>query len=331
MQSILYLIIILSAFSGFVLAFYIRHKKRSHEKMICLVGSNCDNVIYSPYSRFFEIPVELLGMFYYGVIAVLYTIFIVFPSFVSPFLIFGVLAMSMAAFLFSLYLTFIQAFALKQWCTWCLTSAGLCTIIFFSALFLSKFGFIDLLAQHRDVVTIFHVLGVALGLGAATITDIFFFKFLKDYKISEFEAEIMHTLSQIIWFALGVIVLSGIGLYLPESERLLASSKFLTKLVVVSIIIINGALLNLIVAPQLIKITFGGKHAHKSGELHRERKIAFALGAVSVASWYSAFILGSLKSIPISFPYLVGLYILLLFGAIIGSQFVERVFVKRED
>lgn len=326
-----HIILIFAAFGGFLLSFYIRHKKRSHEKMTCPLDSDCDAVIYSEYSRFFGIPVEILGLLYYGLVAVSYALFLVIPALASPLVVFSVLALTTAAFLFSLYLTFIQAFALKQWCAWCLMSAGLCTIIFATVLGVSEFGFVSLLGRYHELILIGHFLGVALGLGGATITDIFFFKFLKDFRISEWEADVMHTFSQVIWFALALLVLTGLGLYLHEAEELNQSAKFLVKMIVVAIIIVNGAFLNLLVAPQLVKISFGEKHKQRPGELHRERRIAFALGAISIVSWYSAFILGMLRELPLEFSSLLLIYLFILGGAIAASQFMERFFIKQAN
>ncbi|MDP3731164.1 MAG: vitamin K epoxide reductase family protein [bacterium] len=324
-----YYISILAALGGFFLAFYIHRKKTAHRPLVCPLKSNCDAVIHSRYSKFFGIPVELLGMFYYVLVAASYVIFLKFPELMPSVVVFGVLFMTSAAFVFSLYLTFIQAFVLKQWCTWCLMSAGLCTVIFVSVLSGSGFGPVSLLAEHKVIVMILHVFGVALGLGGATISDLFFFKFLKNFRISEEEADIMHTLSQVIWFALAIIVLSGLGLYFPKAEILNQSPKFLVKMLIVGVIIANGTLLNLLISPRLVKISFAEKHEHQSGKLHHIRRLAFSLGAVSFVSWYSAFILGMLRSVPISFWQLFGLYSLVLALAITGSQIMERVLVRR--
>lgn len=89
----------------------------------------------------------------------------------------------------------------------------------------------------------------------------------------------------------------------------------------------------------LIFAAFGGfllsfciRHKkHQPDELHRERKIAFALGAISVVSWYSAFILGVLRKLPIEFSLLLLIYLFILGSAVIGSQFMERSFVKRAN
>ena len=41
-----------------------------------------------------------------------------------------------------------------------------------------------LLSVYRPLILILHILGVVLGLGGAIISDIFFFKFLRDFLIS---------------------------------------------------------------------------------------------------------------------------------------------------
>ena len=324
-----YVIIIFIAFAGFLLAAYIRHKKVSKETLICPLRANCDTVIFSDYSKFFGIPVELLGMAYYLTIAVAYGVFVSVSAEMPQLLVFGVFSATVGAFLFSLYLTFVQAFALKQWCTWCLISASICTVIFGLAILASSYDPTMILREYRAVILILHLIAAAIGLGTATITDVFFFKFLKDFKISELEASVLNALSQVIWFALALIILTGIGLYLPASERLLDSSKFLVKMIVVAIIVVNGAFLNLLISPKLVHISFGGSHEHQSGELHKLRKLAFALGAISSTSWYSAFILGAIRQPPLSFSQLLGVYLALVAVAVIGSQIMERVFAKK--
>ena len=140
-----YLGIILLSVGGFLIAAYIRSHKKTGQTLICPAGTTCDTVIHSDYSRFFGIPVEFLGMAYYGIIAVSYGIFLVRPELAYPTVDFLLLGLSLVALLFSVYLTFIQAFTLRQWCTWCLISAAFSTAIFFLALAGSGYGFIELL------------------------------------------------------------------------------------------------------------------------------------------------------------------------------------------
>jgi uncharacterized membrane protein len=259
-MTISYVIIIFVAFSGFLLAAYIRHKKVSKETLVCPLRSNCGTVIFSDYSRFFGVPVELLGMAYYLIVAVVYGVFLAAPISMPQFVVFGIFSMTIAAFLFSLYLTFIQAFALKQWCAWCLVSAGFCTVIFLLTVFVSPRSPIMLFETYHELIAVFHVLAVTMGLGGATITDVLFFRFLRDLRISEQESEVLNVLSQVIWFGLAFLVITGIGLFLPEAEYLLSSSKFLVKMVVVSVILINGLFLNLLISPKLVPMSFGESH-----------------------------------------------------------------------
>jgi uncharacterized membrane protein len=289
------------------------------------LNGSCDEVTRSRYSRFFGVPVELLGVLYYGGVSAFYIFYkLVFGVAIHPTTLFITSAVTCFAFIFSLYLVFIQSFVLRKWCTWCLFSAGFSTLIFIVVMSSVQIDFIALLAKYRTVVIVLHALAAAVGLGTATITDVFFFRFLKDYRISKDEHELMTTLSNIIWCALGIMVVTGIGLFLPKADIFLHSSKFLLKMTALLVIIVNGGFLNLLISPKMMELDFTGAHDHEKGELRFMRKLSFALGAISITSWYLVFMLGLLKSIPLDYRLAVVLYVALLFGAIGMSQVVER-------
>lgn len=320
---------ILFSIAGLVLALYIYTTKRNKAKiLVCPIGGHCDAVVHSKYSKFLGFPVELLGVGYYLFIALIYGLSLFGLVVWSDVFLFFVIAFSVLAFLFSVYLVFIQAFTLRNWCTWCLFSAGFTTFIAVLAVFGASFDLLALLAEYKGVVVFFHALAAAVGVGATTVTDVLFFKFLKDFKISHNEKAIMDTMSHIIWIALGILIITGVGLYLPASERLLDSSKFLVKVVAVVVITLNGLLLNFIISPWLTKLDFEDKHPEK-GEPRLFRKLSFASGAVSISSWYVVFLLGSIRSIPVSFRVGLLLYIVVVFSAIAGSQGYERYLVKK--
>lgn len=319
---------IIFGLAGLTVAGYVYIKKKTAQPMVCPLNGECEMVTTSRYSKFFGLPVELMGIFYYGLIILVYVLHNLIPWLLSDTIIFLLTGVTIGAFVFSLYLIFIQAFVLKKWCTWCLFSAGFSTFIFITAVFGAQIDLSAFLAEYRTVIIVLHALSAAVGLGAATVTDVFFFRFLKDYRISAGENGMMKILSNIIWFALGMIVVTGVGLFIPESERLLDSAKFLTKVVAVGVVIVNGIFLNLLVAPRLVDITFRESHDHKSGELHFLRKLSFALGAVSIVSWYTIFILGSIKSIPLSVGAAIALYALLLCFAVTASQLMDKKMVR---
>ncbi|MEK7615266.1 MAG: vitamin K epoxide reductase family protein [Patescibacteria group bacterium] len=120
---------------GFCIAAYIAHKKhKKTEHFVCPMRGNCTAVVHSDYSKFFGIPVEILGMIYYGLVVLGYLGHTI--TYESLLLIpLGLL--SMFAVLFSVYLTWVQVFVLRKLCTWCLISAFITCVIF--VLFLKMF------------------------------------------------------------------------------------------------------------------------------------------------------------------------------------------------
>ncbi|PCI21372.1 hypothetical protein COB64_00620 [Candidatus Wolfebacteria bacterium] len=322
--------IILFSMVGFFISFYIHHKKKTDTPLVCPLGADCDTVVRSDYSKFIGIPIESLGMIYYGLIALGYAVVVLFPGFLPQAAVFALIVLTVLAFMFSLYLIAIQAFVFRYWCTWCIYSAFISTIILIATFFSSEYGFVSLLQDYRSIIIVVHALSAAIGLGAATVTDILFFKFLKDYKISEKEADIMSTVSQVIWFALGMLVISGLGIYVTNIEIFNASMKFLVKSFGVGVIIVNGIFLNLYIAPKLVQISFGKPHDHTERELNIFRKLAFALGSISLVSWYTVFILGAVLHSLTTPSNLFGIYFGLLALGLILSQIMERRFVKRK-
>ncbi len=124
----LYRIIIILGLAGVILANYIHTTKQGKKKLICPLRSNCEKVVTSQYSYINGVPVELLGMYYYAFISVAYalTIALYWPSFVFTILFY----ISASAVVFSVYLISLQAFVIKEWCSWCLLSGAISLIIF---------------------------------------------------------------------------------------------------------------------------------------------------------------------------------------------------------
>lgn len=132
--SIIQIVISLLGLAGFFLANYIRRQKTHGEALVCPIGSSCTRVVNSEHSTLLGIRIELIGMVYYGLIAVLYAGMVFVPALATDWIVALVLGATVSAFVFSMYLTGLQAFVLKEWCTWCLISMAICTTIFFLAL-----------------------------------------------------------------------------------------------------------------------------------------------------------------------------------------------------
>ncbi len=126
-------VFILGSIGFWVASHVYKHKKRA-QPLVCPIQFDCNTVINSDYSKFFGIPVEIMGMLYYGLIALAYLGLVLAPSVWAYEMVVVLTVISLAAFIFSLYLIWIQIFALKKGCSWCIFSAILSTLIFFLAL-----------------------------------------------------------------------------------------------------------------------------------------------------------------------------------------------------
>lgn len=294
MEIITFLKIILIALGlgGFGISFYIFKKKRAKKVLACPIGADCDSVVHSDFSKFFGVPLEIIGLFYYGLVIVSYLLFLTLPDLAYPSVAFAIIAVSATALMFSAYLTFIQAFSLRQWCTWCLGSAVISFFVFIISIFSTDIGFLSLMEENYGAFITLHLLGMSLGIGGAVISNVLFLKFLKDCRISKFEADVIKTLSQIMWFALAVLVLSGIGLYVPEAGDIGNSSVFLVKFTAVFFIIVAGAMLNLIISPRMIKKSLEGESSGAKVGYGLYGKISFALGGALMSSWIFILVLG---------------------------------------
>lgn len=329
MADIIFLITVVVSFLGLGIASYIYKTKRKKEVLVCPLEGSCDSVVQSSYSKFIGVPVELMGAAYYGVTGLGYLLIAIDVIPYTPMISFLSVLFAVSGALFSLYLVAIQGFVLREWCTWCLGSAFISFLIAILSVYGSGLGFIPVLVEYKKVIIILHALAAALGVGGALITDIFFFKFLKDYRIAGSEAETLQTFSQIMWVALTGLLVTGALLFLTNIDGYLASSKFITKMLAVLVVGLNGGVLNLVISPRIQEITFGGKHAHHDGELARLRRVAFATGAISISSWLLVFVLGSLRSIPYTTGTGISLYVLVLLLAVVGSQVYAQILSRK--
>ena len=125
------IIIIILAIIGFAVSFYIHYHKSSDTHLSCVIGKNdCNKVVNGKYSKFIGVNNEVLGMLYYGFMAFVYLSAFSFPIFQIWHNTLIITAITGVAALFSVFLTLIQIFKLKEFCEWCLISAGISILIF---------------------------------------------------------------------------------------------------------------------------------------------------------------------------------------------------------
>ena len=115
------------SFTGFVDAAYVTVKAYLSSPLNCLVFENCSQVINSSYAKIFGAPISLLGAVFY------LTIFLLSVYYVDVkrgWVLKAIFCLTAFGFIFSLYLLYVQAFLLNQFCLYCLVSALISLILF---------------------------------------------------------------------------------------------------------------------------------------------------------------------------------------------------------
>lgn len=182
-------------------------------------------------------------------------------------------------------------------------------------------SFIEFFENSRRLFLTLHVFSVVLGMGAALVSDYLFSQFASDFKINKTEHRTFKKLSLLVWFAFYAIVFSGVGVFFSDVVKYSNSSKFLAKMTIVFIVIINGYLMRRLLEPVLHKLNF--KDDFKIHKLSL-RKRAFILGAISASSWLSAFLLAMLKILPYTYGQIMRMYLVVVLFAIVVSQVAEH-------
>lgn len=182
----------------------------------------------------------------------------------------------------------------------------------------------------NNILVIIHLIGLALGVGGATASDFFFFKSIRDKKITTSEFSFLHAASRLVWAGLIILFLSGVGfivmnqLQFPGSA-LLYTEKMKVKLMIVGLIFLNGLIMHLFFFP------FMKKHRDKEfaeGDFLHWAPIVSTQGAISVVSWYSALVIGGWRRLDLDFGQLLSIYLFLLAVAIIGANLLTQFLIR---
>jgi hypothetical protein len=177
----------------------------------------------------------------------------------------------------------------------------------------------DPIATIKTALRFAHFGGLALGLGAATMLDLFLVRFFvrneiepENWKLVNFSASIVNIGLIVLW-ATGIGFIVHYALFDPMK---LTNEKIWAKLTIVSVLSINGMFIHAVILPrlkqQLGRTLFDG--------MSRFQRSAFIVsGAVSVVSWYVPVVLGAFPQLNFKVPATV---ILLAYGAILLAMTV---------
>jgi hypothetical protein len=170
----------------------------------------------------------------------------------------------------------------------------------------------------QSILIITHIIGAAIGVGGATMSDMLFFRAMKNRIITTDQFHLLKVASAVVFGGMALVVLSGVWL-LFLSPHLLEVPRVQAKLTAVLVLMLNGFVLHAALLKYLQK--------HLDAPLRqqglRSRQWIFAAsGSASIVSWYAAFVLASVDDIRLSYAALVGIYVGIVAVATVAAYFV---------
>jgi uncharacterized membrane protein len=119
---------------GLVVTIYLSYVKLTNVPMACVAGGafNCETVQNSAYSRLFNIPIAWLGLATYIILGLMLVLEnrVAFLQDYGIVLVFGI---ALFAFLYSMFLVYVQVALLQALCPWCLAHETIMTVFFIVA------------------------------------------------------------------------------------------------------------------------------------------------------------------------------------------------------
>lgn len=133
-RDIIRLISVILAFLGVADSIYLLVLKYTQAEFMCVGSHGCLTVNNSPYSLVYGIPIALIGLLGYLVMAIQMTLEgrLKFLEEQGPLLVFGE---SLIGVIFSAYLMWIELSVIHATCPFCVTSAVIILILFILAVY----------------------------------------------------------------------------------------------------------------------------------------------------------------------------------------------------
>lgn len=116
-----------TSLAGAAVSGYLLWHRLTGGPLLCLTGGGCATVNASPWAELFGIPVAGVGLGVYLALALLGVLWARSGG-AAGWAALGAFGLAVGGFLYSAYLTWVEAAILHAYCSWCLLSAGLMTL-----------------------------------------------------------------------------------------------------------------------------------------------------------------------------------------------------------
>jgi hypothetical protein len=181
-------------------------------------------------------------------------------------------------------------------------------------------------ALVKSALLALHLLGLVLGLGAATMLDLIMVRFVGSRTVTHEYWSVISLLSKAVTGGLVLLWISGIGFlthYAFFNSTLLTNPKIWAKITIVGVLSLNGVFIHRVVLP-LVRQQVGGPLFE--GLTNFQRSCLLASGAISGMSWWIPLGLGAFPQLnfTVGAETILVIYALLLSLAIVLASFIVR-------
>jgi uncharacterized membrane protein len=121
--------LLLLALAGVAIASYLAWENSQGRSGVCTIAHGCETVQKSRYGKLFGVPVSVPGLALYLVLAAAAITWLTNLRGWRPAATAVGFYFALFGFLFSGYLTYLEAFVIDAWCIYCITSASLLTVL----------------------------------------------------------------------------------------------------------------------------------------------------------------------------------------------------------
>jgi hypothetical protein len=186
----------------------------------------------------------------------------------------------------------------------------------------------DPVATLKSSLIAAHLFGLLLGVGAATLLDLFIVRFMILGKVSKEYCSVVDFSSKIVTIGLLILWVTGIGFlihYAVFDPVKLTNQKVWAKIAIVVVLTLNGMFIHRTVLPLMHNRI--GRNLF-DGITPSQRSLLLVTGSISATSWYVPLVLGAfpqLNFLP-AWPILLA-YMLLLTAAILVTHGLARVVI----